>query len=408
MKRAIVFGGGGSKGSYEFGAWKALNELNEGFDIATGTSIGSINAGFYVQHDYDAAEEFWNNLSMEKVIVNGINVDGNLLRVAEDMTSVKTLLKTYIKYKGADIAPFMEQLRTYADESKFFSSDIDYGLVTVKFPSFEPLDVLKSDISPGDFVDWIACSCACFPVFPVHSFGGQSYIDGGYYNNLPISTAFKLGADEVVAIDLNYEGGHPGYFNHPLVRYIRPTRDLGSFMCFEHDAMMKNLTLGYRDTMKYYGKLLGKKYSFTVKPERKEFYNALADRFMINLSTLETYTDSALKIRDRGSVGAPCTAFLEGNIIGERIPFSYLVAAFETCCDYLHIDNGEICDLDDYSDILLGIISDAEYRFMPSVHDDLLEAERLVTKSNTVNKRELIANEKELLIITAVLKTMCE
>ena len=37
------------------GAWKALNELGETFQIATGTSIGSINAGFYVQHDFEAA-----------------------------------------------------------------------------------------------------------------------------------------------------------------------------------------------------------------------------------------------------------------------------------------------------------------------------------------------------------------
>ena len=59
MKRAIVFAGGGSKGSYEFGAWSALRDLGQSFDIATGTSIGSINAGFYVQDDYEAAKEMW-------------------------------------------------------------------------------------------------------------------------------------------------------------------------------------------------------------------------------------------------------------------------------------------------------------------------------------------------------------
>ena len=29
MKKAIVFAGGGSKGAYQVGAWKALNELGE-------------------------------------------------------------------------------------------------------------------------------------------------------------------------------------------------------------------------------------------------------------------------------------------------------------------------------------------------------------------------------------------
>ena len=33
MKRAIVLSGGGSKGSYEIGVWKALRRLNIKYDI---------------------------------------------------------------------------------------------------------------------------------------------------------------------------------------------------------------------------------------------------------------------------------------------------------------------------------------------------------------------------------------
>ena len=42
MPRGLVLCGGGSKGSYEMGAWTALKELNEEFDIVTGTSIGCL------------------------------------------------------------------------------------------------------------------------------------------------------------------------------------------------------------------------------------------------------------------------------------------------------------------------------------------------------------------------------
>ena len=69
MKKALVFAGGGSKGAYQLGAWKALEELGERFQIATGTSIGSINAAFYVQHDFAAAEKKLRN--PEKWIVSG-------------------------------------------------------------------------------------------------------------------------------------------------------------------------------------------------------------------------------------------------------------------------------------------------------------------------------------------------
>ena len=53
MKRAIVFEGGGAKGAYEAGAVKALNKKKIFFDGAGGTSIGAINAAFYVVKNFD-------------------------------------------------------------------------------------------------------------------------------------------------------------------------------------------------------------------------------------------------------------------------------------------------------------------------------------------------------------------
>ena len=46
MKRAIVLSGGGSKGSYQIGVWKALRKLKIDYQIVTGTSVGALNGGF--------------------------------------------------------------------------------------------------------------------------------------------------------------------------------------------------------------------------------------------------------------------------------------------------------------------------------------------------------------------------
>lgn len=43
MKYGLVLSGGGSKGAYESGCMKALQELGYHFDIVTGTSIGALN-----------------------------------------------------------------------------------------------------------------------------------------------------------------------------------------------------------------------------------------------------------------------------------------------------------------------------------------------------------------------------
>ena len=59
MKQAIALAGGGTKGAYQVGAWKAMRELGIPFDIVTGTSIGSVTAALMVQGDFDRAWELW-------------------------------------------------------------------------------------------------------------------------------------------------------------------------------------------------------------------------------------------------------------------------------------------------------------------------------------------------------------
>ena len=43
MRRAIALCGGGTKGAYELGVWRAIQELDINYQIVTGTSIGAIN-----------------------------------------------------------------------------------------------------------------------------------------------------------------------------------------------------------------------------------------------------------------------------------------------------------------------------------------------------------------------------
>ena len=49
--RAIVLAGGGARGAYEMGAWRALRELGVEYQMVLGTSIGAINGVMMVQGD---------------------------------------------------------------------------------------------------------------------------------------------------------------------------------------------------------------------------------------------------------------------------------------------------------------------------------------------------------------------
>lgn len=291
MKKAIVFAGGGSKGAYQIGVWKALNELEESFDIATGTSIGAVNAAFYVQRDYGAAEEMWSNLDVSSVMVNGINFEKSFEAIFGQRDQLIPFIKTYVNKKGADVTPFLDKLKYYFDADKFFGSDIDYGLITVKYPSFEPREVIKTQMTDREKAwQWIAASAAAFPVFPAFEIDGQEYVDGGYFDNIPVATAFKLGAERVTVIDLKPDRVHMGYIRHPWIRYIKPSRDLGTFLNFEKDALNFSMTLGYNDCMKEYGRFYGDTYTFEPDIESEKLTRA-ADEFTALMTETEAKYD---------------------------------------------------------------------------------------------------------------------
>ena len=67
MKRAIVLSGGGSKGAYQIGVWKALRKMKIKYDIVTGTSIGSVNGIMMVQKEYHKAKYLWDNISYDDI-----------------------------------------------------------------------------------------------------------------------------------------------------------------------------------------------------------------------------------------------------------------------------------------------------------------------------------------------------
>lgn len=408
MKKAIAFSGGGSKGSYQVGVWQALNEFGYDFDIAVGTSIGAINAGFYVQGDYGLCKEFWETLSTSGIMGNDYKIDSKLISLAEEMKSIKPFLKSYLVYKGANVAPFREMLIRFIDDEKFLLSDVEYALITVKFPSLTSVEITKKDIMPGKLFDWVAASCACYPIFPMAVIDNQSYVDGGYYDKLPIASAFKLGAEEVFAVDIGTEICHKEYLYHPLVKYMYPSIELGPFMSFEYDVIMRNMRTGYLDACKFLGKLYGKKYTFNIKDKRKEFFELLAYRFISKLSVIETYSKRSENIINKSAVSARCTHLLAGKLYYGKTPLDYLIAAFETCADYIYDGDEEILDVDKFTEFLLLVVSESGFKFSSTIEKNITEIKKLIKTINNLHKKEINPNTEDILIMLAVFTALCE
>lgn len=262
LKQALVLAGGGSKGAYQAGCIKALIELGYNFNIVTGTSVGALNALLVVQKDYEALYKLWDEIKISDVLKDPINLNFSIESMISQTNLIEPFFKSYINEKGADITPLKKKIRSLYNDKKLFDSNIDYGIVTVKYPSLSPLQITKKDMKPNEPVEYAIASASCFPAFPIHYINKQGYIDGGYYDNLPISLALKMKADKIIAIELSREITHDHFNNRPYIKLIRPSYDLGGFLDFNRELLDWRIKLGYYDTLKAFNKLIGYRFIF--------------------------------------------------------------------------------------------------------------------------------------------------
>ena len=68
MIKGLVLAGGGAKGSYQVGVWKALQELGWRPDIITGTSVGSLNGAMFALDLYEVARDMWLSIDDDDVM----------------------------------------------------------------------------------------------------------------------------------------------------------------------------------------------------------------------------------------------------------------------------------------------------------------------------------------------------
>lgn len=295
--RAIVLAGGGSKGAYELGAWKALRKLKIKYDIVTGTSVGALNGAFMVQGDYLKAMWMWQNINFDMVFETDYTGDVN------SFSGMKKLFQLYAKgvmKGGLDVSNLEQTIDHYINVEKFYRSRIRYGLVTVNLSNLKPITLVKEEIPKEELKDYLMASATCFPAFKTKKIKQDYYVDGGYYDNVPIDLAVSMGATEVIAIDISGKGILPKKkktYSVP-VTYIKPRNDIGSFLVFDKDLATRNIKLGYNDTMKVYGKYDGELLTFhkgeldkLVKHYQKQIKGKLRQ-------LLEEFHDDSVAIKD--------------------------------------------------------------------------------------------------------------
>ncbi|SFB87299.1 NTE family protein [Alkalibacterium subtropicum] len=284
MKRAIVFGGGGARGAFEIGVWKALDELGYHADIVTGTSVGALNGALYILGNQKEAEKMWKEIETNDIL--GFESPAQGAGFGDYGKTVSEFIVKVIKEKGLSTKPLEDMVMKYIDdEQKIRSRPVIFGLSTVNFRTMKVENYYLEDIKKGELTDYLLASSALYPAMEKHYINDTPYIDGGYGNNIPIDMALDKKPDQLVIVDVH--GPHlfkrdPRIGNCEYI-WIRTNWPLGDMLLFDKQRTELNIKLGYLETMKraHANDYMG--YWYTFDPENQD---AEKDAFYVALHQL--------------------------------------------------------------------------------------------------------------------------
>ena len=270
-RKALVLAGGGARGSYQVGVWRALTELGWNPQIITGTSVGSLNGAMFALDLYETARDMWTSIRSQDVM--------ELPEETRNLTELHQFLRDVVRAGGMDVTPLEEIVERVLDEDALRASPIRFGLVTVEKRGLKPRELPLEEIPKGKVKDYLLASAACFPALRAKQIDGVQFLDGGYRDNMPTGLAQKMGAEELVCVDLEGVGiTLPNRTGLPTTM-VRSYWELGDILHFDPDTARRNIELGYYDTLRAFGRLRGCAYAVAKNEQTAQDAAVFRQRF---------------------------------------------------------------------------------------------------------------------------------
>lgn len=268
QETGLVLCGGGGRGAYQIGVWRALRELELCRDITavSGTSVGALNAALFACGDYQLAEKIWTSIRRQD-ITDPVETAGRVLSHVVDFLGSENKTITI---------PDPEKL----SRSGIFSRSGLISLIAENgvnrcvsgcgMPCFacchnsdlgipEYFDL--SAYSPEEITVFLTASSAIPAVFPAEEINGYHYRDGGISDNIPVKPLYDIGIRRFIISYLGKDGADLSAF--PDAEFIelfpsdeillgKPEKKLlrTGTLDFDGENAALRIELGYRETMK--------------------------------------------------------------------------------------------------------------------------------------------------------------
>lgn len=260
MKIGLVLAGGGGKGAYELGVWKALDELKltKYITVFSGTSIGAFNSVLFAMNDMKKADELWEEVTMDKLVPIskselikrgiGLYIGGKNLQLAKKFLNYK-LEHGAIANDGA-----IEVVEKYLDFNKIKENNkICYAACT-KLSDFSAKYFKINDFDEETGKKIVLASASLPLIYDCTEVLGEKYIDGGIADNISIQPVYGENCNIIIVVLLSKEAqvDRTLYPNSKLIVISPENLDENTItgtLNLNTDAKRIRIIEGYNDTI---------------------------------------------------------------------------------------------------------------------------------------------------------------
>ena len=246
---SLALCGGGGKGAYQIGLWKALDELDLVANIraVSGTSIGGLNAVLFALGDFQEAKRIWYSVREEDVFPFGSeNTHGFFSR-----SGLQRILKT-LSLRRLSEAP----IKVYVNVYNVSNRSLEWKHL--------------NELPENQQIDYLLATSALPVIYGHQSINKRPFLDGGVAflseGNIPIAPLYENGYRNILLSSLNHNfsfgpqrdilKGENMVKKYPDAKItpLLPLESLGGFMSgtlnFAPSSIRNCMISGYYDTYK--------------------------------------------------------------------------------------------------------------------------------------------------------------
>ncbi len=172
----LALGGGAARGAAHIGVLRALQEHDVRPDYISGTSIGALVGGLYA---------FGVDLDDLRTAAMGLHW----------MDMAAATLSRFGLLRNTEMGKLVER---FVGDKRLEDAPLPFAAVATDIHTGEAV-IIKE----GRLIDAIMASSAIPGVFVPAEFDGRMLVDGGLVENVPLSPLRAMGAEVLVAVDLN-------------------------------------------------------------------------------------------------------------------------------------------------------------------------------------------------------------